>query len=148
MVSKERIRFWKPSVGCGGGLGYPASLPDLIREPSQRPVLRHPSCRSPQQIAHSHQVINRRGPGEHPGHALSASVTNLAHQTHRFHPTKDLFHPLALALADGVTEMPRGALIDGAAAVGVVLRHVRGDSPPADFTNKVVCVIVLVRSQG
>src|ERR1700720_3721720 len=133
MVSKERIGFWKPSFRCGGGLGYSPSLPDLIREPSPRAVLRHPSCRSSQQIAHSHQVVNRRGPGEHPGHALSASVTNLAHQTHRFHPTKDLFHALALALAEGVTRMPRGALIDGTAAVAVVLRHVRGDSPPADF---------------
>src|SRR6266852_4010500 len=103
MVSKERICFSTPSFRCGGGLGYSASLADSIREPSQRPVLRHPSCRSSQQIAHSHQVVNRRGPGEHPGHALAASVTNLAHQTHRFHPTKDLFHPLALALADGVT---------------------------------------------
>src|SRR6266566_6379636 len=133
MVSKERIRFWKPSVGCGGGLGYSPSLRDLIREPSQRPRLRHPSCRSPQQIADSHQVVNRRGPGEHPGHALSASMTNLAHQTHRFHPTKDLFHSLALALAEGVTRMPRGALIDGAAAVGVVLRPCGGNVAPADF---------------
>src|SRR6202162_1125546 len=135
MVSKERIRFWKPSVGGGGGWGYPASLPDLIREPSPRAVLRHPSCRSSQQIADPHQVVNRRGPGEHPGHALSASVTNFTHQTHRFHPAKDLFHPLALALAEGVTRMPRGALIDGAAAVGVVLRHVGSNVVPAGFGN-------------
>src|SRR5437868_8256322 len=140
MVSKERIRFWKLSVGCGGGLGYSPSLAGLIREPSRRAVLRHPSCRSSQQIAHSHQVVNRRGPGEHPGHALSASVTNFTHQTHRFHPTKDLFHSLALSLAEGVTRVPRGALIDGAAAVGVVLRHVGGNVAPADFANKVVCV--------
>src|SRR4249920_1213717 len=102
MVSKEGIRFSKPSFRCGGGLGYSPSLADLMREPSQGPVLRHPSCRSSQQIADSHQVVNRRGPGEHPGHALSASVTNFTHQTHRFHPAKDLFHPLALALAEGV----------------------------------------------
>src|SRR5690242_5537848 len=111
MVSKERIRFSKPSLRCSGGWGYPPSLADSIWEPSQRPVLRHPSCRDTQQIAHSHQVVNRRGPGEHPGHALSASVTSLAHQTHRFHPNKDLFHSLAFALAEGVTRMPR-ALID------------------------------------
>src|SRR6202162_5727279 len=135
MVSKERIRFWKPSFRCGGGLGYSPSLPDLIREPSQRPVSWHHSCCSSQQIADSHQVVNRRGPGEHPGHALSASVTNFTHQTHRFHPTKDLFHSLALALADCVTPMPRGALIDGAAAVGVVLRHVGGNVVPAGFGN-------------
>src|ERR1700726_2059881 len=148
MVSKERIRFWKPSLRCGGGLGYSPSLADSIPETSQGAVLQHHSCRSSQQIAHSHQVVNRRSPGEHPGHALSASVTNFTHQTHRFHPTKDLFHSLALALAEGVTRMPRGASIDGTAAVGVVLRHVRGDSPPADFANKIVGVIVLVGTQG
>src|SRR5712691_2588592 len=104
MVSKERICFSTPSFRCGGGLGYSASLADSIREPSQRPVLRHPSCRSSQQIAHSHQVVNRRGPGEHPGHArsASASATNFTHQTHSFHPTGGLFHSLALALAEGV----------------------------------------------
>src|SRR6478609_4565508 len=112
MVSKEKIRFSKPSFRCGGGLGYSPSLADLIREPSQRPRLRHPSCRSPQQIAQSHQVVNRRGPGEHPGHALATSVTNFTHQTHGFYPAKDLFHSLALALAKGVTRVPRGALID------------------------------------
>src|SRR6476659_8466054 len=133
MVSKERIWFWKPNFRCGGGLGDAPSLADSIRECSQRPRLRHPSCRSSQQIAHSHQVVNRRGPGEHPGHALAAPVTNFTHQTHGFHPTKDLFHPLALALAKALTRMPRGALIDGAAAVGVVLCHVRRNSPPAEF---------------
>src|SRR6266542_4836754 len=148
MVSKERIRFWKPSFPCGGGLGYSPSLADSIWETGQRPVLRHPSCRSSQQIAHSHQVVNRRGPGEHPGHARAASVTNFTHQTHGFHPTKNLFRPLALALAEGVTRVPRGALVDGAAALGVVLRQVRGDSPPADFPNEVVRVIVLVGTQG
>src|SRR6476469_6960384 len=141
MVSKERIRLWKASLRCSGGLGCSPSLPDLIREPSQRPVLRHPSCRSSQQIAHSHQVVNRRGPGEHPGYALAASVTNFTHQTHGFHPAKDLFHALALALAEGVTGMPGRALVDGAGAVGVVLRHVRGDSPPADFAITVVRVV-------
>src|SRR5690348_4885337 len=119
MVSKERIRFWKPGFLCSGGLGYSPSLANSTGETSQRPVLRHHSCCSSQQITHSHQVVNRRGPGEHPGHALAAPVTNFTLQTDRFHPAKDLFHPLALALAEGVTRMPRGALIDGAAAVGV-----------------------------
>src|SRR6476620_199849 len=138
MVSKERIRFWKPSFRCDGGLDYSPSLADLIREPSPRAVLRHPSCCNSQQIADSHQVVNRRGPGEHPGHALATSVTNFTHQTHGFHPAKDLFHPLALALADRVTRVPRGALIDGAAALGIVLRHVRGDSPPAEFAHEIL----------
>src|SRR5438046_7395996 len=141
MVSKERIRFSKSLLLCGRGLEYSPSLADSIREPRQRPVLRYLSCRSSQQIAHSHQVINRCRPGEHPSHALAAPVTNFTHQTHRFHPAKDLFHSLAFALADGVTGMPRGALIDGAAALGVVLCHVRGDSPPADFAHEILRVV-------
>src|SRR4030095_11370638 len=147
MVSKERIRFWKSHFLFGGGLGNAPALADSIPETSQGTVLRHHSYRSSQQIAHSHQVVNRRGPGEHPGHALATSVTNFTHQTHGFHPAKDLFHSLALALADRVTRVPRGALIDGAAALGIVLRHVRGDSPPADFAHEILRVVVLVRSQ-
>src|SRR5579864_2398969 len=136
MAVKERIRFWKASFLCGGGWGNSPSLANSTGETSQRAVLRHHSCRSSQQVAHSHQVVNRRGPGEHPGHALAASVTNFTHQTHGFHPAKDLFHPLALPLAEGVTRMSRGALIDGTATPRVVLRHVRGDSPPADFAHE------------
>src|SRR5438045_2178844 len=103
MISKERIGFWKPSFLCGGGLGCSPSLADSMPQTSGRPVLPHPSCCSSQQVTHSHQVVDRRRPGEHPGHALAAAVTNLTHQAHCFHPAEDLFHALTLPLADRVT---------------------------------------------
>ena len=109
MVSKESIRFWKPSVGCGGGLGYSPSLPDLIWEPSRRPRLRRPSCRSSQQISHSHQVVSCGGEDEHPVHSFSATMAQFAQQANRLQPTEDLFDPFALPLTDLVARVPRGA---------------------------------------
>src|SRR5436309_2469970 len=55
-----------------------------------------------QQVSHPQQIVNRGRPGEHPFHGLTTAVANLAHQADGFHPAEDLFHSLALLLADGV----------------------------------------------
>ena len=47
------------------------------------------------------------------------------HTSHGLQPAKDLFHPLALLLADRITTVPRRTPIDGTLAPFVVLHHVR-----------------------
>jgi hypothetical protein len=45
--------------------------------------------------------------------------------SHSLQPAKDLFHYLALLLADSTTTVPRRGPIDGSLALFVVLRHRR-----------------------
>jgi hypothetical protein len=41
-------------------------------------------------------------------------MPGLAQSADGLHPTEDLFHPFALDLTDGVTQMASGATVDGA----------------------------------
>ena len=60
------------------------------------------SCGSGQQVAHSHQVVDRQGEGEHPLDSSHSAVTGLAQTGDGLEPAEDLFDPFALLLTDGV----------------------------------------------
>src|SRR5882672_12385802 len=77
------------------------------------------------QISNADQVISCGREDEDPVDAFAAAVPQLAQQADRLQPTEDLFDPFALPLADLVTRMPRSPAIDGRAAIGIVLGHVR-----------------------
>ena len=99
------------------------------------------------EIADAHQIVSRRGEGEHPADLLQSSMPQLAQQPHGFHPAKYLFDPLALSLAHPIAVVAGGALVDGAAALGIILRHVRGDVHVPQLADEIMNVIALVGSQ-
>src|SRR5215467_14650543 len=77
------------------------------------------------QIPDAHQVVCGGCKSEHPTDQLQTTMPQLSHAAHRLHPTKDLFHPLALLPADPVARMPRRSPIYGTAAWPIrVLRYV------------------------
>src|SRR3989304_1977919 len=94
------------------------------------------------------QVIRRSDEGEPPTHFPQTAQLDLLQQTDHLHPAKRLLDPLAFLLADRIAPVPRRPLVNGAAAVGGVLRHVRGDLPLAQGTDEVAGVIILVPSQS
>src|SRR5437879_10712494 len=62
------------------------------------------------------QVVRGEGKCKHPVHAAGAPVPRLGHQPDGFEPAEDLLHSLAPLLADRVARMPRGSLVNRAAA--------------------------------
>ena len=79
--------------------------------------------RRTQQGPHPHQVVGRLGEGEHPAHTLHPSVFRLPDRPDHLAPAEDLLDALALALADVVAHVGRRAIVDCAATVAIVLRH-------------------------
>src|SRR5712691_2961541 len=77
------------------------------------------------QLPHSYQVVSGGREDEAPVHSFSTAMAQLAQQADRLQPTKDLFNPFALPLADLVAVVARGAAVDSRLAIGVVLGHVR-----------------------
>ena len=75
-------------------------------------------------VAHPNQVVSRCGKGEHPAHPVHAAEASLALQRYGLHPPEYFLHPLPLALTDGITFVPRGPFVDGAAPVAIVLCYV------------------------
>src|SRR5204863_6438779 len=102
------------------------------------------SCRGSDQVPQARQIVSCRCPGKHPSDTLSAPVPHLAHQSYRLHPPKDFFHPFAFLLTERVAGMARGSLVDGAAAVGVVLGHMRRGAARPHLLHPVRGVVVLV----
>ncbi len=94
-------------------------------------------CGCRQQIAHSHQVVDRQSKGEHPAHPCDSTMTSLAQSGDSFEPAEDLFDPFALALTYRVARMAGGAGIDR--AVGLA-RDVRGDLMVAQLRNELLAV--------
>src|SRR5512142_25232 len=95
--------------------------------------------------SHPYQVVDRQREGKHPPDPYDPSMASLSHQAHRLQPPEDLLHPLALSLADLVSGVSGGAVVQGTA---LFLRHVRGHLHRAQFPYKVSHVEVLVGSQG
>src|SRR5438093_588842 len=102
------------------------------------------SRRGSDQVPHTHQIVGGRCPGKHPGDTLPAPMPYLAHQSYRLHPPKDFFHPLAFLLTERVAGMARGSLVDGAAAVRIVLGHMRRGAARPHLLHPVRGVVVLV----
>src|SRR5438093_349180 len=102
------------------------------------------SRRGSDQVPHTHQIVGGRCPGKHPGDTLPAPVPHLAHQSYRLHPPKDFFHPFAFLLTERVAGMARGSLVDGAAAVRIVLGHMRRGAARPHLLHPVRGVVILV----
>src|ERR1700687_3511753 len=78
------------------------------------------------QVPQSDQVVRCDREGEHPFHAVQASMPKLPEAAHGLQPTEDLFHALPLLLTDLIAGVSRGALVDRTAAARGVLGHMRG----------------------
>ena len=65
-----------------------------------------------------------------------------------FHPTEDLFHALALYLADGVACVSSGSTIYRAAAILVILRYLRRRVEMARLRYKILGVVILIRAHS
>jgi hypothetical protein len=71
-------------------------------------------------------------------------VAGLAEPSGGLHSTKNFLDPLTRALTDCVARMACGATVDGGATALVVLCHVRRDTLPAHFGDKLGGVISFV----
>src|SRR5438046_743384 len=75
-------------------------------------------------------------------------MPGLAESSDGLDPTEDLLDSFALSLTDGIPRVLRGSLIDGAAAVLVlVLRYMRSHRRFPEFVDKISRVVVLVSTQ-
>ena len=73
----------------------------------------------------------------------------LAQQGNRVQPAKTFLDPFPFALADPVTWLSRGALVDGAAATAALtLRHVRSHLHVSAFGNEGSGIETLVAAYG
>src|SRR5882724_4596005 len=93
------------------------------------------------EVADAHEVVDRRGEGEHPVDSADAPVAGLAHEPHGLEPAEDLLDELALLLADQIARMARGAAIDRTRTVRGVLRDVRRDPEAAKGVDERAGVI-------
>ena len=82
--------------------------------------------RTGQQISHPDQIVRRRCERENPTYLVNPPMRHLAHQCDRLQPPEALFDSLPLLLADPISGVPRGPLVNGAAAtpLGVLCRSV------------------------
>ena len=81
-------------------------------------------------------------------HPRRSALLGLAHRADHLHPAKAGLNELANLEAHGIAPMARGASIDGARAVRVVLRHVRGDAGPAKGGHAIRRIVALVAAEG
>src|SRR5574338_556445 len=87
------------------------------------------SCRNLPEIAHPHQVIDRRGDGKEPADSPHAPEFDFAEQADRFQPAEDLFDSFPFLLTDRVAEVPRGATINRTGTVRRMLGPMGRDLP-------------------
>src|SRR5208337_3332090 len=96
----------------------------------------------PQQIVSSGHEI---GPSLRP---FPPAIAGASEATHRFHPTKDFFHPFAQALAGPVTDTTGRASIQSRNFLSRFTGCVRRDFPLAASGYKFLLVIRFVCAQG
>jgi len=68
------------------------------------------------QVPHAHQVVGRVGEREDPIDFQRSAMPNFAQQRNGLQPAKTFFDALPLLLTDGIALLPRGAIVNGAAA--------------------------------
>src|ERR1700679_1009403 len=94
-------------------------------------TFRPPSGSRGREIPQPNQVVGRRCEGEHPTNSLPPAMLCLAQAGDCLDPAEDLLDAFALALADNVTLVPRGARINRARSILVfILGHVRRHADP------------------
>src|SRR5580658_1513101 len=77
------------------------------------------------QIPDSDQVVHRDREREHPRDSLMPTMTQLPESADGLQPPEDLFNAFPFLLTEGVAGVVGGAAVNRAAAIRVVLRHVR-----------------------
>src|SRR5713101_786560 len=101
------------------------------------------------QVPHSHQIVGRTSKSEHPVHLENSTMPDFPQQRNRLQPAETFFDAFPLDLADAITFVLSGALIDCASAPPLaVLRYMRRDSQVPALGHKVECVIALVPTCG
>jgi hypothetical protein len=75
-------------------------------------------------------------------------MADLADAGHCLQPTKDLFNPLALPLAQCVARMPRRSGIDRSAPPVRVLRDVRRNMHATEFLHEITGIIAAISADG
>ena len=149
MAANKQI--WLHAKILSYGEGKVASSPSLPREPDlyAAHTFFSASSRYCHQVSHSHEVVGRSGPSEHPPYSRQAAEACFAHQGHGLEPTEDFLHPLPFPLTDPVARMPSGALINRTAPRPPgVLCHMGRDLQISQGGHKLPHVIVLVPGQG
>jgi hypothetical protein len=99
------------------------------------------------QIAHPNQVVSRRGEGEHPSDYVRPSEPRLALPGNRLHPPEDFLDTLPFSLTNRVPRPTGGPSVDRTPPIGIVLRHMRGDSELPHLLHEVRCVVATIRTQ-
>src|SRR6185312_15398618 len=99
-----------------------------------------PSRARSQQARQAHQVVSHSRKAERQADPLPTSEAGSAQACNLLTPAKDLLDPLADALAQNITLMPGHAAINGRAAPGGVLRHVRGHVHRPKLVDEVLCI--------
>src|SRR5215472_18709291 len=101
-------------------------------------VLRRNSGSLRQEVAQSHQVVDRTGEGEHPIHFEQAAMSHLAQQGDGLQPAKTFLDSFPFALAEAVAWLPRSPAVDGTATTPtVVLCNMRGHLHVAALSHKI-----------
>src|SRR3954449_9756352 len=103
-----------------------------------------PSRARSQQARQAHQVVGHSRKAERQADPLPTSEAGSAQACDLLGPAKDLLDPLADALAQSIARMPGDAAINGRAAPGRVLRHVRGHVHRPKLVDEVLCIKGLV----
>ena len=84
--------------------------------------------RSCQQISHADQIVSGCGEGENPADAKQTAVPCFAQHSNGLHPAEYFLDSFAFLLADFVTGVTSGALVNGASARAFgVLRNMGRD---------------------
>src|SRR3954447_21233229 len=99
-----------------------------------------PSRTRSQQARQAHQVVGHSRKAERQTDPLPASEAGSAQAGNRLAPAKDLLDPLADLLAQSIAGVPGDAAINGGAAPGGLLRHVRGHVHRPKLVDEVLCI--------
>src|SRR5437588_553100 len=107
-------------------------------------TLQTDSSRCDQNFRDANKVVGGRRQHEEPFDQRPPAMSGLAQATHSLHPAKSLFDLFSLDRANAMTGMAGGPRVDRRAAVGIILRDMRGATTLAAAGNEISGVVVLV----
>src|SRR5258706_9027094 len=96
-------------------------------------------------LPYPYQIVDGAGEGEHPPSTLETLVSGLPHQPNGLRPSKNLLDRFAFPLADPISRMACGALINRTSTPTIgILSSMKGDVHSSHLVKKLRGVIVLV----
>src|SRR5918996_5324305 len=134
-------RFWPSRVAVCVGIGVPAPEEVSIGLAASRSDRLWQQSTEPQQIVGGADQIGIEL------RARDSAEAGLAQAPDCLHPAKDLFHALAMALAERITGMTGGAPIQARRSAMGHLGNVGLDAPRAQVPDEVPGMIALIRGQ-